>query len=148
MPPTKIDHEHHLLRYVSWARLRKDDNDKVVGVLGEAFQLRNGEEYLSATWAEFFEQASHEDNVTRAVGILRQSNLQVRPKSGFAVGQVKFIDEDCKACSCSVRFLHEKETDNPAHSALRGWGKLSDEQLERIAVNSWSSFRLNSEIPE
>jgi hypothetical protein len=39
MPPTKLPSEHHVVRNVPWGKLRKDDNDpeKVIGVLGEAF---------------------------------------------------------------------------------------------------------------
>jgi hypothetical protein len=44
-----------MVRYVPWSRLRKVEDDNVLGVLGGAFKLRTNEDYLSATWAEFFE---------------------------------------------------------------------------------------------
>jgi hypothetical protein len=54
MTITYLPDDHHVVRYVPWARLRKDEHENVIGVLGAAFRLRDGEQYLSATWAEFF----------------------------------------------------------------------------------------------
>ena len=42
--------EHHVIRNVSWRRLRRDEDDNVLGFLPQAFQLRADEEYLSVNW--------------------------------------------------------------------------------------------------
>ncbi|MGT2502529.1 hypothetical protein ACVOMS_20245 [Bradyrhizobium guangxiense] len=54
MPIAYLPETDHCVRYVPWARLRKDEEDNVIGILGAAFRLRDEEDYLSATWAEFF----------------------------------------------------------------------------------------------
>src|SRR5207253_9862736 len=42
----------------------------------------------SATWAEFFLPGNKHHCVSRAVNAIRNSNIDVRPRSGFAVGNV------------------------------------------------------------
>ena len=92
MPITYLPHEHHVVRYVPWARLRKDENDNVIGILGAAFKLRQIEDYLSATWAEFF-QGTRPECVVAAVQAIRASEIKVSPRSGFAIGNVGRVKE-------------------------------------------------------
>jgi hypothetical protein len=74
MVTTYLPDDHRVVRYVPWSRLRRDEDDNVIGVLGVAFKLRDGEEYLSATWAEFFRLAPP-DNVTAAIKEIRASSV-------------------------------------------------------------------------
>jgi len=143
VPSTKLDPEHRVLRYVPWTRLRKDEDDNVIGVLGIAFKLRPGEPYLSATWVEFFQS---DEPVVEAIRTIRSSKIEVRPKSGFALGIIKRIDEECKSRTRKVRFLHEATEDNAAHAAIRGWPDEDDELLERLAEDAWGETILNQSI--
>jgi hypothetical protein len=52
---TNLPDEDHVMRYVSWARLRRDEDDNILGFLGAAFQLRPDEESLSVNWLEYFD---------------------------------------------------------------------------------------------
>src|SRR5262245_33440033 len=90
MPNTYLPDKDHVVRYVPWARLRKDEHDNVLGVLGAAFKLRDTETYLSATWAEFF-PGSRGDCIATAIKTIRKSRIEVRPRSGFAVANVKRV---------------------------------------------------------
>ena len=54
MARNDIPDEHHLVRYISWAKLLKDEFDNVTGVLPEAFTLRDDEPFLSAAWQEYY----------------------------------------------------------------------------------------------
>lgn len=144
MAGKNLDATHRVLRYVPWAKLRKDENDNVIGVLGTAFKLRQNEPYLSATWIEFFQSA---DPVSESIVAVRASDIDVRPKSGFAVGVVKRIGEECIARKRKIRFVHESRDDNPAHAALRGWPDEDGDLLERLAADAWSETILNSSIP-
>jgi hypothetical protein len=121
MPIKYLPDEHHVVRYVPWARLRKDENDNVIGVLGVAFKLRNDEQYLSATWAEFFAGA-RADSIASAIKCIRASRIEVKPRSGFAVGNVRQVKDTCLADKQKhkIRIIHEPEEDNTAHTALRG----------------------------
>ncbi len=144
MPSTYLKPEHRVVRYVQWAKLRKDEDDNVIGVLGVAFKLRPGEAYLSATWADYFQSA---DPVVDAIRTIRASDIDVRKKSGFAIGVVERIDGECKSGKHKIRFVHEACKDNVAHAALRGWPEDDDELFERLAEDAWSATILNSSVP-
>ena len=144
--PAKLKAEHHVVRYVSWTRLRKDEDDNVLGVLAAAFTLRRGEKYLSATWAEFF-QGPRRVQIEGAVRAIRASSIQVSPRSGFAVGNIGRVGEACQSCGHRIRFLHEPEADNAAHSALRRWPRDADDLFELLAEDAWSETVLNKDVP-
>jgi len=146
MPAVRIRNEHHVIRYVPWARLRKDENDVVIGVLGIAFELRSEEEYLSATWLEFF-PGSHQESLVLAIKAIRSSNINVRPKSGFAVGNVGEIKTVCLERRHKIRIVHERTDDNEAHAALRLWPRNNPDLLDLIAGEIWNDVILNKDIP-
>jgi hypothetical protein len=148
MPITYLPDDHHVVRYVPWSRLRKDEDDNVIGVLGAAFRLRDEEEYLSATWAEFF-QGNHSESVAAAVRAIRASQVEVQSKSGFAIGNVRCVKDACLADKNKhkIRIIHEPEDDNKAHTALRGWPHDNDPLLELLAEDMWSVTVLNKDIP-
>jgi hypothetical protein len=147
MPTVYLEADHHCVRYVPWSRLRKDEHDNVIGVLGAAFRLRDDEEYLSATWAEFF-PGDHQARVCASVRAIRASNINVTTRSGFAIGVVAAIKEACLSDRKQhrIRIIHEAEDDNPAHTALRGWPRENDDLLELLAEEAWSDTILNATI--
>jgi hypothetical protein len=134
---------------VPWARLRKDEHDNVIGVLAAAFKLRPDEPYLSATWAEFFARTTLDENVQHAVREIRNSSIQVRPRSGFAFGMVGPIKATCyqRPKKYRIRVIHEKEADNRAHTAMRGWPSDDDDLLGLLSEDVWSSYILNRDVP-
>jgi hypothetical protein len=148
MTITYIPPDHHVVRYVPWARLRKDENSMVIGVVGAAFRLRDGEEYLSATWLEFF-TGNRQQRIEAAVKAIRASKIDVRPLSGFALGQVEKIKSRCHADrrKYKIRVIHEQADDNPAHTALRQWPRDNDDLLDLLAAEDWSETVLNKNIP-
>ena len=148
MPITYLPPQHHIVRYVPWARLRKDENDNVIGVLGAAFKLRENEDYLSATWLEFFKGGDGEC-VASAVRVIRGSEIKVTARSGFAIGNVGRVKDVCLADKQKhkIRVIHEPEDDNEAHTALRGWPRDNDPLLQLIAEDVWNETILNSAIP-
>jgi hypothetical protein len=147
MPIVYLEADHHCVRYVPWARLRKDEEDNVIGVLGAAFRLRDDEDYLSATWAEFF-PGDHEARICASVRAIRASKINVTARSGFAVGVVAAIKDVCLSDRKQhrIRIIHEAADDNPAHTALRGWPRDNDELLELLAEEAWSATVLNAVI--
>jgi hypothetical protein len=148
MPITYLPLEHHVVRYVPWSRLRKDEDDNVIGVLGAAFKLRAQEDYLSATWAEFF-QGTRADCIFSAIKAIRASSFSVTPRSGFAIGNVGRVKDACLADKQRhrIRIIHEPEHDNKAHSALRGWPRDNDPLLDLLAEDMWSETVLNKDVP-
>jgi hypothetical protein len=147
-PPQKLADIHSLLRYVPWGKLLKaEDGETVLGLLGIAFELRAGEEYLSATWVEHFDNDPDLGNAAhQAVRAVRSSALKVTTKSGFTCGSISQIRSACADRSAKVRFLHEPAKDNPAHAALRHWPE--DALLyDRLAERDWADWFLNKDVP-
>jgi hypothetical protein len=149
MPTDYIPPDHSLVRYVPWARLRKDESDEVLGVLGSSFKLRQNEDYLSATWMDYF-GGTRAERIEKSVHAIRNSRISVRPKSGFAIGVIENI---CTACERHtkphrLRVIHEPDGDNKAHTAVRGWPRDEDDLLELIANDFWHEVVLNSSIPQ
>jgi hypothetical protein len=149
MPVTYIPPDDHLVRYVPWAKLRKDpeDEERVIGVLHTAFRLRDEEKNLSATWLEFFE-GDRSQRVVAAVKAIRSSKVDVRPKSGFAIGQVEAIDKTCQLYRKKVRFIHEKQDDNEAHVSIHTWPRDADELFEDLATDAWRETVLNKDVSD
>ena len=54
MSPARVPNDSHVMRYVRKRHLRRDENGNVLGILPQALELREGEEYLSVTWLENF----------------------------------------------------------------------------------------------
>jgi hypothetical protein len=46
-----------------------------------------------------------------------------------------------------VRFIHEPEDDNKAHTAIHGWPRDADDLFEALAAEAWSETVLNKSIP-
>jgi hypothetical protein len=86
-PPQKLADIHSLLRYVPWGKLLKaEDGETVLGLLGIAFELRTGEEYLSATWVEHFDNDPDLGNAAhQAVRAVRSSELKGQPRAVLRV---------------------------------------------------------------
>ncbi len=112
--------EDHILRYVPWGRLRRDADDNVVGVLAQAFELRENEPYLSVNWVEY-QEGDRDAQIHLSVWAMRDSfPNKLGVKSAFAVGNVRKIKDICQASGHRVRIVHEPELPkNPGHAAIR-----------------------------
>jgi hypothetical protein len=146
MKNQKLQPDNHVVRYVPFGKLRKDEDDNPIGVLGAAFKRRDNETYLSTTWLEYFAGPKC-DQITAAIRAVRASRLGVTPKSGFAIGRVGAIAASCAERNHSIRILHEPEDDNKAHAAVRRMPRDDDELLELLAAESWCELILNAKIP-
>lgn len=135
------------MRYVSWSKLRKDDNDNVVGILGTAFKLRPDEEGLSASWLEYF-PGDHQEQIYAVVHDLRNSKVKVTPKSGFAIGNVGAILSACNSRNKSkkTRVVYTPSEENKSHVEVMSLSN-DDELLDMLASEIWSELILNGDIP-
>lgn len=147
MKGQRLPAEHNVVRYVPFSKLRKDENDNVIGVLGVAFKLRDSESYLSTTWLEYF-AGNREEKIVSAVKAIRASSISPGGKSGFAVGNVGSIIAACAARNHSIRVVHEPEDDNKAHASVRRMPRDDGELLEILAAEDWAELVLNSEIED
>jgi len=140
---TTLADEHHILRFVPYARCEKDANDNVIGFLPEAFELREGEEYLSAAWLEYFDAADRAGRCAEAMIALKaQPAPKVGAKARFALGNVGEIRGACREHRQSVRISHEPVTDFDSHASVRQFQGASLELLALLATNTWSEMLL------
>lgn len=146
MTVTKLPLDNHILRYVRKRLLRRDEDGNVLGVLPQAFELRENEPYLSVTWLEHF-AADYEHAFTEAAAAIRRQ-LNVKPKDGFAAGGVGRVCDICERFDVKVRVLHEPEPPhNTGHSALRGLPHSDVELLELLAAEAFVDTRVAVDIP-
>jgi len=96
-----LDEEHHVSRHVPYKKLIRDESDEPVGVLPQAFEMRQklGEKALSVNWLEYFD-SHHDDNIVRMVKSFRKSRedkgQKVGVNSAFGIGNVGELIEKCK----------------------------------------------------
>jgi hypothetical protein len=142
MTGQKLPLEDHIIRIIPPARLRRDADNNVIGILSEAFRLRDKEEYLSATWLEFFDGDLH-----AAVHVIRACKFEVRKSSGFAIGNVDVIIKACASRNHAIRIVHEPTDENEGHAAVRRFPRDDILLEEALAESAWSELVLNVNIP-
>jgi hypothetical protein len=141
---TNLPDEDHVMRYVPWGKLRRDEDDNVLGFLPQAFQLRPDEEALSVNWIEYFS-----DPATRrrdSVWAMRRA-MGVGAKSAFAIGNVGRIKTTCLASGVKVRIVHEPKDNEPAHSAIRRVPRDDLNLLAALADEAFAEMMRNTDIP-
>lgn len=132
--------EQTILRHVAPARLRKDEDGKVVGVLLQAFELRPGEDYLSCAWVEYFHLDDDATNVAAAIEEFK-NNLKIRPTHRFVRGSVGNIREACKIHGQRVRISHEPLPNFDSHASIRQISTDNSELLELLAEEAWAELQ-------
>jgi len=141
-----------LIRWVPWSKLEKaqDDPERVVGVMGSAFQLREKdgvkEPYLSANWSGHF-GGDHHEGVTSAILQFENCSIQVKKKSVFAVGRVEHIKSELLSKGKKIRVYYAPMPDsscpdephNPCHVAVSQID-IGDELLEALSRGAWKYY--------
>jgi hypothetical protein len=117
----------------------------VIGVLPDAFNRREHEEYLSSTWLEHFSQ-EYEKGLCAAVAAIRQQ-LEVKPRDGFTAGNVGKIVEVCQGFEVRVRLLHEGRAENMGYCAIRGIPRDHLELFEMLAAEAFTDTRVAEDVP-
>jgi|KBSSwiStaDraftv2_1062776.scaffolds.fasta_scaffold144287_4 hypothetical protein len=132
MAITNIPDEDHVLRLVSWQRVRKDEDDNVTGILGEAFRRKPDEDALSVNWQERVTGALI-DQLRAAARLIRdtQESKKIGAKSRLARLQVKATKEIAKKRGAKIRIVHEPVDGNEPHAAIR---QLPDDDLELLEM--------------
>lgn len=138
--------EHHVMRYVPWSRLRRDENDNVIGFLPQAFELKQDEESLSVNWLEYF-KGDRENIIQDSVWLFRDIR-DVGKKSAFGIGNVGKIKETCSTNGARVRIVYEPETNNQAHSAIRYLPRGDLNLFEALAFDVFIELVRNAEVKQ
>ncbi len=145
MSQINVPDESDLLRHVPWAKLRKDGEENVVGVLYSAFQLRDDESGLSVTWLDYF-TGTDEEKFHASVAEFSKS-YKPSPKSAFALCNAGKIRALTAKSSNNIRIITVDDDNNLAHAEIR---RLNQEMelLELLATEGVSSFVQKSQLPE
>jgi hypothetical protein len=147
-----IPEDNHILHHIPWNKLRKNENDEVIGILGEVFKMRETEKYLSANWLEHF-TGTYGEQIIAAVQEVRKC-LVVRSKSGFAIGKVDDIKTLCtEKRNLKIRIVYYPTTTktgykNNSHVAVKSLPADDMELFELLATEAWCHLVLNCSIPD
>ena len=139
LPPTD-----YVARHVPWARLRKDEDDNVLGLLPQAFQLRPDELGLSVNWLEHY-PGDHKARIQAVVNNLR-ANLDIRPKSAFGIGNVGALEQRCNDNGTPVKIVYAPTKGIPSHALIKD---MQDDLalLSLIAEDVFKDLIHNKDIP-
>ena len=134
MAQTKIPDQDHIVRLVPWAKVAKDDEDNVTGILWSAFQRSETDDNLSVNWLERAD-AAPDDHLRRTVELMN-TGLKIGKKARIAVVNVGTVREICLNQSHKVRILHAPEDDNEPHSEIHRLPRDNVELLEILATEA------------
>jgi hypothetical protein len=119
-----LSSEHHISRYVPYKKLLRDENDNPVGILPQAFKMREEkkEKALSVNWLEFFGN-NHTNNIVNVIKNFRISrDSKVGKYSAFGIANVGQLQETCKKHGhTKVRVLFDKKqnsSNNQSHATI------------------------------
>jgi hypothetical protein len=136
MAKASLSDPDHVVRHISSQLLERDGNGRVVGCFPQAFQLRDGEKYLSASWLEFFEGTKSE-RIKQTVAACGKTRT-VRSGHGFAIGNVKEIKMACQGFRQRINVVHESDKGNPAYVAVRNYRSDDIGLLDLLAAEAWA----------
>ena len=135
----------HVMRHVSYKRLEKDENGEPIGILPEAFELREDEKGISVNWLEYF-KGTHQDNIVSSVKKFRATR-KIGKTSGYGIGVVGKLQDVCaKHGANKVRVLLDEEPNNKSHSIIIRMPKDNLDILQAIAQEVFIDFVLDKDI--
>lgn len=140
-----VPDDNHLIRRIPWNKLLKDEHNNVLGCLGEAFRLRDGEPSLSANRLEYF-TGTQNDQIIHAVKELR-GTFKIKPKDRFAIGKAVAIKAVCAEKNRKIRIISAPTKEIASHVSISSWPDDDMELLEIIAAEAWGQLVANSDIP-
>ena len=134
----------HVARHAPWARLRKDEDNNVLGLLPEAFELRPDEPGLSVNWLEYF-AGTRSDQLQAIVKDLRAKRT-LGLQSAFGIGNVGELESQCKDYDVPVKVVYWPTDGNLSHSRILGTKDQLD-LMALIADEVFQDFVQNKDIP-
>lgn len=137
--------DHHVMRYVSWTKLRRDGDDNVLGFLPVAFELRVGEESLSVNWLEYF-SGDRQIQISECVKMFRTS-IDVKKKSAFGVAKVRKVKDVCQMNGKAIRIVYAPSPNNNAHASIQKIPRDEFAIFEALAADAFSEIIMNGQIP-
>lgn len=138
--------QDHVARHIPWARLRKDENDNILGILPQAFELRPQEPSLSVNWLEYFD-GDQKTRLHETVKAIRASR-NIGKKSAFGIGNVGKVKAICHEYDTRTRIVYAPGNNNPAHSEIRYLPRENLALFLAIAEDAFIDMVLNADIAD
>jgi hypothetical protein len=143
-----IPDQDHVVRYVSYARQARDDDDNLIGhgLHWSAFQQKRDEEFVSVNWLEY-RPGTREERL-KAVRADLSGAFPPRPtsKALLAIGNVGEIKRACQEANQPVRITHEPNNKNQSHAGIRRLPAGEDDLLETLAAEVFIDTLLASSL--
>ena len=136
----------HVIRHVSWTKLRRDEDGNILGFLPHAFALRPGEESLSVNWLEISD-GDQNTRIKKTIWELRAAN-DIGKKSAFGIGNVGNIKSICKNKTVTVKIVYAPTKNIPSHSDIRHLPKDNLSLLQALATDAFCELVRNADIEE
>jgi hypothetical protein len=141
---SNLPNEDHVMRYVPWSKLRRDEKEQVIGFLPTAFELRENEQSLSLNWLEYF-SGDRNHKIRESVDTFRRVR-KVGAKSAYGIGKVGQIKDICDAHGARVRIVYEPDVDNLAHAGIRRLPPDDLSLLDALASQAFTELVHNADV--
>jgi hypothetical protein len=134
-----IPNQDHVVRYVSYSRQARDEDDNLIGngLLWTALQQKKDEAFVSVNWLEYYGQ--FDEPLAKLDRLKRVRNdiatafpPKPRTKSLLAIGSVSKVKCLCEKFGKPVRVTHEPSKTNPSHAGIRRLPAEEDELLDAL----------------
>ncbi len=145
---TNLTNAQHVVRHIPFPNLRKNGDGKVIGILPQAFQHRQNEEYLSVNWLEYFElDKSSNLSETKKSIIEAKRSKKISANSRLAIGNVGKIKEALlKKEIGNIRIAYAPSKANPAHSGIYNLPKEDYDLMAMLAEELFDEMHIVSAI--
>ena len=128
-----------MVRYVSYGKMRKDEDGKILGPLPSAFEEREVDDYLSVTWCEYF-SGSPDEQLRCSVEAIRNSNMNVKAMACFCVANAPDVLTAIQDAGRAGRAVYHPEDDNRAHAGVYGIAPENAQLLGWLADEVWRNY--------
>ncbi len=148
-----LSKEDHVSRHVPYKKLLRDDEDNPVGILPQAFEMREGinEKALSVNWLEYFGK-NHLDNIIKTIKSFRLSrNNKIGRFGAFAIGNVGILEHTCAEYRhTKVRVVYNKRKpvkNNESHASIIRLPINDPVIMQALASDVFTELVRNKDIP-
>lgn len=138
----------HVIRHVPLAKTRRDSDGKIYGILPQALERRDGEEYLSVSHYEYFPGSEIQKlaSVRNAIAAGKQSGT-IGIKGLLTRANVSILKQAVEQKSAQkIRVTYLPTEKDPSHSGVYKLPQEDAELMDALASEVFSEIFLLSDI--
>lgn len=119
---------HHVARHCRRRDVRDDGT-----VTPAAFEIRPGEEYLSANWLEYFHEADRPSQIAGVRQALTDKGFRVSRNAYFAVLNAGASVTMCRVTlNLEIQFIALGELHDPSHTGIFGYTMQDNDSIAAL----------------